>query len=220
MVIIENGTMRMITRVITFGWKWWCYDERITGDEDKCSAYESDWNESPVEETGYFSGLPRSIWAADMKNKFEELIKDQGEKDCLDITQGQYLHLCKYEIVTISIESRIGERRILEEEEELIEIPVAPVVPVAPVIPTVPCPEADIALYKEIQKRLTGFRKQIVKLEAIRDALRQKERTNTEVVELRKTINNLEHYLQMESKDIDQLNRLKEKCPDIEELIR
>lgn len=200
--------MKLVIRTITLEWMISCYSEDNPSDsKDKCLAYKSDWFESPIEETGYFPDLSLVRWGDKMRDAFEELIKDQGEKDCQDIKG--YLHLCKYEIIVKSVEE--------------IEIPVVPVIPVAPVVPVAPveCPEADIALYKEIQKRLVGYKKQIVKLEAKRDALRQKEsRTNTEVIELRKTINNLEHYLQMESKDIDQLARLKEKCPNIEELIK
>jgi hypothetical protein len=80
------------------------------------------------------------------------------------------------------------------------------------------CAEADIILYKEIQKRLSGYKKQILKLETRRDELRRiKERTDIEIDELRDIIRRLEKLLKIESGDIDQLNRLKERCPGIEE---
>lgn len=83
------------------------------------------------------------------------------------------------------------------------------------------CPEADITLYKEIVKRLEGYRKQIKSLEEGRDALRRiKERTDEQVDELRNTIKKLERLLKMESGDIDQLARLKDKCPNIEEIVK
>ncbi len=53
-------------------------------------------------------------WRDEMEDNFEELVNDQGEKDCNDITQGNYLHLCKYKIKVTGTESRIGSRRIRE----------------------------------------------------------------------------------------------------------
>ena len=146
------------------------------------------------------------------------------------------------------------------------------------------CADADITLYKDIQKRLAGYKKQTKVLEERRDELRDnkketdneisklddkldelrdnkketdneisklndkldelsriKERSDSETNELsnvrdelrklvkkagdlsdelRKTINQLERQIKMESGDLDQLSRLKEKCPGIEEYIK
>lgn len=83
---------------------------------------------------------------------------------------------------------------------------------------TAGCAEADITLYKEIQKRLAGYKQQIQTLEARRDELLSiKERTDAEINELRDIRNKLERLFRIERGDIEQIDRLKERCPDIEE---
>lgn len=80
------------------------------------------------------------------------------------------------------------------------------------------CAEADITLYKEIQKRLVGYKQQIQTLEIRRDELLSiKERTDAEINELRDIRNKLERLFRIERGDIEQLDRLKERCPGIEE---
>lgn len=80
------------------------------------------------------------------------------------------------------------------------------------------CAEADITLYKEVQKRLVGYKQQIQTLEIRRDELLLiKERTDAEINELRDIRNKLERLFRIERGDIEQLDRLKEKCPGIEE---
>lgn len=81
-------------------------------------------------------------------------------------------------------------------------------------------PEADITLYKEIQKRLEGYKKQIEKLEGRRNELEKiMEKTDSEIDELRDIRNKLERLFRTERGDIAQIERLKEKYPDIEEML-
>lgn len=82
------------------------------------------------------------------------------------------------------------------------------------------CAEADIVLYKEIQTRLAGYKKRIAKLDLERIELTKiKAKTNAQVGELRNVINQLERIFRQESGDSKQLDRLKEKCPDIEKML-
>jgi hypothetical protein len=81
------------------------------------------------------------------------------------------------------------------------------------------CAEADIAEYIYISDRLIRYNKLIAPLEERRKVLMKKERINKEVDELRKINNELERMFKIESKQINELARLKEKCPGIEEQV-
>lgn len=81
-------------------------------------------------------------------------------------------------------------------------------------------PEADITLYKEVKKRLEGYKRQIEKLEERRNELEKiMEKTDSEIDELRDVRNKLERLFRTERGDIAQIERLKEKYPDIEEML-
>lgn len=83
------------------------------------------------------------------------------------------------------------------------------------------CPEADIMLYKEIQNRLEKYKKQVQKLEERRDELtRIEEKTDSEIDELRDIRNKLERLFRIERGDVEQVDRLKEKCPEIDDIIK
>lgn len=102
----------MTTRKILFEYRITCYDDREASKGD-CPGKETNWPtpfiedapwyEVPVEETKALFDESLVIWGDHMTINFESLIEDQGERDCQDITNGDYLHLCEYEVRMISI---------------------------------------------------------------------------------------------------------------------
>lgn len=78
------------------------------------------------------------------------------------------------------------------------------------------CPEADVVLYKTVLERLAKYKREMKVLETRRDVLTKiKERSDTEIDELRVVRNRLERLYRSEKGDIEQKNRLEAKCPNI-----
>lgn len=175
---------------------WTCEDDKNSKwkmhyvNVDIVQTYVNRWPTEPFNEEGLLKWLDEKAYI---------VVKKMCERACESNCDSCYCDEDSVDFNIIEVPTQKG---------EIIELP------------PVKCPEAIVVLYIDTMKRLAGYKKQIPKLETKRDELRKQKLTVVTLKELKKTITELEHQLKMESADIDQITRIKQKCPDIEQQIK